>query len=155
MTSTEPIDGNGSDARQTPAQTPDADTGAYFKERLLHDADKVKQKDIDELESSIPKKLGAFDLDKLGDSMKWINSMVDRVKTLYDMIRDRDYKLPRRKMTLIAAGLIYFVLPTDLTPDFIPGIGFIDDALVLSMLWKMVREEVDAYLNAQRRVLPE
>lgn len=155
MTSTDPINGSEGDIRESHGQTPDEKAGAYFKERLLRDADKVEQKDIDELENSVPKKLGAFDMDRLGNGVKWINSMLDRVKTLYDMIRDRDYKLPRRKLTLIAAGLIYFVLPTDLTPDFIPGIGFIDDAVVLSMLWKMVREEVDAYLNARRRVFPE
>ena len=36
----------------------------------------------------------------------------------------------RVKATLIAA-LAYFVLPTDIVPDFIVGLGFTDDASVL------------------------
>lgn len=121
----------------------------------MQDAGRVEQKDIDELETSVPKKLAKFDLEGLGDGAKWINTMLDRVATLFAMIRDKEYTIPRKKLMLIGAGLLYFVLPTDLTPDFIPGIGFIDDAVVLGMLWKMVSEEVETYLSSHRRIFPE
>ena len=50
------------------------------------------------------------------------------------------------RLTSIAAGLIYLVLPLDLVPDFIPGIGYIDDALVLSTLWKILESQIDSYM---------
>jgi len=153
MTRADNIDGRGNSAGN--AQAGSSATEEYFKERLMQDAGRVEQKDIDELETSVPKKLAKFDLEGLGDGAKWINTMLDRVATLFAMIRDKEYTIPRKKLMLIGAGLLYFVLPTDLTPDFIPGIGFIDDAVVLGMLWKMVSEEVETYLSSHRRIFPE
>src|SRR3954470_1654690 len=115
----------------------DSNDETFFKERLLRDAEKVKSKEIEELGESVPRKLAGFSLKDLGDGARWINTMLDRVRALYDMIRDKDYVLSMRTKALIAAALIYFVLPTDLTPDFIPGIGYVDDAVVLGVLWKL------------------
>ena len=43
----------------------------------------------------------------------------------------------------------------NLTPDFIPGIGLVDDAVVLGMVWKMVQEEVEKFMESKRRYFPE
>lgn len=158
MTTSEHSNGNGADAGELNVDPNERSTGTFFKEKLLKDADQVDRKDIEELESSVPKKLAGFNLKNLGsleEGVKWFNTMLDRVSTLYTMIRDREYKVPPKTLALIAAGLIYFVLPTDLTPDFIPGLGYLDDAMVLSALWKMVNEEVEKYLSSHRRVFPE
>jgi uncharacterized membrane protein YkvA (DUF1232 family) len=45
------------------------------------------------------------------------------------------------KATLIAA-LAYFVLPTDAVPDFIPVIGYTDDAAVLAAAIKIVSDHM-------------
>ena len=45
--------------------------------------------------------------------------------TLYPGQRDPD--TPAWARAVIVGALGYFVLPTDLIPDFIPGIGFTDD----------------------------
>jgi uncharacterized membrane protein YkvA (DUF1232 family) len=46
---------------------------------------------------------------------------------------------------LIIGALVYFVLPTDLTPDFIPGIGYIDDLAVIMGVLKRLAHEVNRY----------
>lgn len=52
----------------------------------------------------------------------------------------RDAKTPRYvKLTLLAA-LAYFVLPTDAVADFLPVIGFADDAAVLAAAMASVRK---------------
>lgn len=43
----------------------------------------------------------------------------------------RDPKTPMRVKATLLAALAYFVLPTDVVPDFIAGFGFTDDATVL------------------------
>ena len=43
-----------------------------------------------------------------------------------------DPETPTRTKGLILAGLAYFVTPTDLIPDWVPGLGFTDDAAVLA-----------------------
>ena len=43
----------------------------------------------------------------------------------------RDPSTPARVKTILIAALAYFVIPTDLIPDFIATLGFSDDAVVL------------------------
>ncbi|MGI9412170.1 MAG: YkvA family protein [Hyphomicrobiales bacterium] len=44
----------------------------------------------------------------------------------------RDPDTPTRVRAILLAALAYFVLPTDLIPDFLLGMGFTDDATVLT-----------------------
>jgi uncharacterized membrane protein YkvA (DUF1232 family) len=48
-------------------------------------------------------------------------------------------------ITLLGA-VIYFVMPIDAIPDWIIGIGFLDDAYVLGMAVRAVKSELDAFL---------
>jgi uncharacterized membrane protein YkvA (DUF1232 family) len=43
-----------------------------------------------------------------------------------------DPKAPTRVRAILLAALAYFIVPTDLIPDFIVGLGFSDDASVLT-----------------------
>jgi len=43
----------------------------------------------------------------------------------------RDEKTPTRVRAILLAALAYFVLPVDLLPDWLPVLGFTDDASVL------------------------
>ncbi len=42
-----------------------------------------------------------------------------------------DPKTPRRVRAILIGALVYFVIPVDLVPDIIAGLGFTDDATVL------------------------
>jgi len=43
-----------------------------------------------------------------------------------------DPSTPTRVRAILLAAIAYFILPTDLIPDFIVGLGFSDDATVLT-----------------------
>lgn len=43
-----------------------------------------------------------------------------------------DRRTPARVRAVLLAALAYFVIPTDMLPDFIAGFGFTDDATVLA-----------------------
>lgn len=45
----------------------------------------------------------------------------------------------------IVAGLIYFVSPLDAIPDFIPGLGLVDDLAVLAWVMKTWGGELEAF----------
>jgi uncharacterized membrane protein YkvA (DUF1232 family) len=117
-----------------------------MREYLEDAAGRVTERDIEELNTTVPKKLKRIEMSGLNDGLQWVQSLVDRASTLFDMIRDRGFTIGGKSRTLIAAGLIYLVLPFDIAPDFIPGLGFIDDAFVLSTLWKIIESEIDRYL---------
>ena len=57
---------------------------------------------------------------------------------LYYVATDPD--TPQHVRNLIWAALLYFILPTDTIPDFIPGIGFLDDLLVLLAIAHAIAE---------------
>lgn len=48
-------------------------------------------------------------------------------------------------LVAIVAGLIYFVSPLDAIPDFIPGLGLVDDLAVLAWVMKTWGSELDAF----------
>jgi uncharacterized membrane protein YkvA (DUF1232 family) len=49
----------------------------------------------------------------------------------------------RAKLTLMGA-LAYFILPIDVIPDFLPIIGYTDDAAVLALAIKIVGDHITA-----------
>ncbi len=51
----------------------------------------------------------------------------------------------RTAVVLTVAALVYFVSPIDLIPDWIIGLGQIDDAVVLALCINMLRGEVANY----------
>jgi len=65
---------------------------------------------------------------------------------------DRDTPL-QVKAALIGA-LAYFVLPFDVIPDFLPVLGFADDAAVLATALRLVASHIlPAHRDAARRTL--
>jgi len=45
----------------------------------------------------------------------------------------------------IVAGLLYFLSPIDAIPDWLPGLGFVDDLAVLSWVMRKWSAELDAF----------
>ncbi|EJW13047.1 hypothetical protein A33M_0539 [Rhodovulum sp. PH10] len=67
---------------------------------------------------------------------------------------DRD--TPRHVRIAILGALAYFVLPTDLVPDFVAGLGFTDDAAVLATVLKLFFSHVSPeHREAARHALDE
>jgi uncharacterized membrane protein YkvA (DUF1232 family) len=61
----------------------------------------------------------------------------------------------RARLTLIAA-LAYFVTPFDFVPDFVVGLGFIDDASVLAAAIAAARSSIKSeHREAARRALAD
>ena len=67
----------------------------------------------------------------------------------------RDPETPTAAKGMMLAALAYFVLPTDVIPDFLVGVGFTDDAAVFAALLAIVgknlkpkhREAASAFLK--------
>ena len=55
-------------------------------------------------------------------------------------------RLPKRSLVAVVAGLVYFLDPLDAIPDFLPVIGFLDDAAVLAWVVSRVRRDLDEFL---------
>jgi len=67
------------------------------------------------------------------------------LRLLVAWVDDSYRRVPWTPLVLMAAALIYFVLPFDVVPDFLAGIGFVDDVAVISSVVQSVREELDRF----------
>jgi uncharacterized membrane protein YkvA (DUF1232 family) len=47
--------------------------------------------------------------------------------------------------------VVYFVMPVDLIPDFIAGLGFVDDAALLARTMKSVKSDIDDFKTWEER----
>ncbi len=57
-----------------------------------------------------------------------------------------DYKdIPWKSILLITAGLIYFVNPLDIVPDFIPVAGLLDDAAIILFIFGNINKEIEEF----------
>lgn len=56
------------------------------------------------------------------------------------------YRSIRRSSVIVAiAGLLYFLSPIDLIPDFLGAIGFIDDIAILGFVFASIQREIQAF----------
>ena len=62
-----------------------------------------------------------------------------------DYVRGRYREIPWYAMSAVVFALLYVLTPIDLIPDFIPGVGLVDDAFVFSACLLMVEKELDRY----------
>ncbi|MDW8478902.1 MAG: YkvA family protein [Xanthomonadales bacterium] len=75
------------------------------------------------------------------------------------MVEDRGFALPEPERQHVLSALTYFADPKDLIPDSVPVFGFLDDAVMVELVTRELRHELEAYedfcrfreLEARRR----
>lgn len=69
----------------------------------------------------------------------------------------RDPKTPIRVKATLAAAIAYFIMPLDLIPDWLIGVGFADDLTVVMMVLRQLSGSVTEthYELARRRLQGE
>ncbi len=63
--------------------------------------------------------------------------------------------IPYGSIIAALAGILYFLSPIDFIPDFIPGIGLVDDVFVIGLVLKQIHIDLVRYeewkFNRSRR----
>jgi len=84
-------------------------------------------------------------LQKFGENPQ-VKEITEHVDVLYRMVKahvNGTYSgLSSRSVGMIALGLVYFITPVDLIPDFIPFIGYVDDLSVLLAVGKSLQTDI-------------
>lgn len=55
--------------------------------------------------------------------------------------------IPWTSLVSIIASVLYFVMPVDLIPDFILGLGFIDDAALIGWIINSVKSDINSFIE--------
>lgn len=78
-------------------------------------------------------------LSKLGTNLRVFLRMIQA----YAKGQYRD--APWKSMVGMVAGIIYFLMPIDLVPDFIPFTGFIDDFTVIMLISNAFQQDIEQF----------
>jgi uncharacterized membrane protein YkvA (DUF1232 family) len=88
-------------------------------------------------------KLNVIPRGPFGDAWPYLLAMI-RLGRAHQRSEYRDISTP--KLLMVIAALIYFVSPVDVIPDWVPVLGHIDDAFVVTLALRSVRTELDAFM---------
>ena len=79
------------------------------------------------------------------DATDFIRDNMSQLGVLIAMLEDSGWGLIEDDRERVLAALSYFSEPEDLIPDDIPGLGFLDDAIMIEIVCKELEHEVQAY----------
>lgn len=81
--------------------------------------------------------------------MDSLGKYVDDLKTLMRLLSvwiSRKYTdVETQTIVYTVLAVVYFVTPTDFVPDFVLGLGFVDDIAVISWVLEKIRDDVEKF----------
>ena len=130
------------------------------------------QKDLDEnMENKVDEKFESFDsytedeAQKVMDNQdkiekialnetlhKYLNDIKLYFQMLGDVFTGKYKKVPVGTIAAIVGTLLYVLSPVDLIPDFIPAVGYLDDAAMLALCLNFTRFDVEEYKKNRKRL---
>ena len=75
----------------------------------------------------------------------FVADRLQKLRLLIDMLSDIEWRLPQRESDRVLSALAYFAEPEDLIPDDIPGLGYLDDAIMIELICRELKHEIEAY----------
>ena len=101
------------------------------------------------------KKAPTIPRDPFKDLWAYFQAMLRLIRAYYR----REYRnVPLQNLVMIVGAIIYILNPFDLIPDWIAGLGFADDAVVLAFAVRQTRQTLDDFMTweiaSRRRPAP-
>ena|SRR5690554_3230777 len=115
-------------------------------ERIASNRDKLK----DLLHRASVKLTEVSEIPAVKESKSQIEVVFRMLKAYYN----KEYRgVSSRTLGLLVLGLLYFVLPVDFIPDFIPMVGYIDDLTVIMAIFKSLNTDIEKFTEWERTKL--
>jgi uncharacterized membrane protein YkvA (DUF1232 family) len=114
----------------------------HFRRELRKARESVEIADDEEILSAAADLLGEM---RRGDLPDFVAERLAKLETLLAMVCDAQWPLTDAERSPVLSGLAYLCDPEDLIPDDIPGIGMLDDAVMIELVFRELRHELEAY----------
>jgi uncharacterized membrane protein YkvA (DUF1232 family) len=79
------------------------------------------------------------------DASSFIRTRMNVLETLIGMVVDKGWAMVEEDRKRVVEALSYFSDADDLIPDDIPGLGFLDDAIMIELVARELEHEIQAY----------
>ena len=119
----------------------------HFRRALGQARDAVRIADEEEILSAAKDLAASLRSSKLPD---FVTERFGKLETLLQMLTDADWRLGHKERGPVLAALAYLCDPEDLIPDSIPGIGLLDDAIMIELVFHELRHEIEAFEDFAR-----
>jgi uncharacterized membrane protein YkvA (DUF1232 family) len=83
-----------------------------------------------------------------------LKGILDDLQLIFRLVRARakgEYKnVSTQTLIILVGAVVYFLMPFDAIPDFIPGIGLMDDVTVIGLALSAAKVEIDKFRGWER-----
>ncbi len=115
-----------------------------FRAEMRRARQSVRDADENDILEAAEATLAELERENLPD---FIAQRIPQLEALLAMLRDEDWKVTKGGRDKVLAVLVYFSDPDDLIPDLIPGLGLIDDAVMIELVIRDLKHDLEAYLD--------
>ena len=82
---------------------------------------------------------------KRTNAPEYVQHRIAQLGELIAMLEDKDWRLEGADRKRVLNALAYFADPDDLIPDRVPGLGYLDDAIMVELVVQDLKHEIEAY----------
>ena len=79
------------------------------------------------------------------EAPEFVIERTEKLRCMIEMVNDKEWRLEGEDRDRVVRALAYFADPKDLIPDAVPGIGFLDDAIMIELVVQDLVHEIEAY----------
>ncbi|EKB1972293.1 DUF1232 domain-containing protein [Vibrio parahaemolyticus] len=115
------------------------------RKQFYEDIKDVDDADVEYASKKGNKKLDQLDSNPPGALSKLWNDIKLMVNLITDYVKGDYTEVPWRVIAAITGAIVYFASPIDVIPDFIPVVGYLDDALVIKLALDLASEDLLEY----------
>ncbi len=120
---------------------------AFLRKLIRHTAARAKDQDSASITAA-----AAELAQRLRDAKppRYVLDQVAKLEQIIAIAEDKDWALPAKTRQRVLTALAYFSSPHDLIPDRIPGLGYLDDAIIVELVARDLKAELKGHAEYQR-----
>jgi uncharacterized membrane protein YkvA (DUF1232 family) len=114
----------------------------YFRDLMRGAKEGSAARDSAKIFESARKLLNEMKSNEVPD---FVRERMEKLDLLFQMVEDSEWRLEGQDRSRVIYAMAYLADPVDAIPDQIPGLGFLDDAIMVELVCQDLRHELEAY----------